>query len=121
MVVDRGQAIAAPARVAQLAGRRWLRLVGQLAPAGQGRPVEVVERPRAAALVVGEVELGHHAGVDGGLVGGEVGDESAVGQRLGVLVDDEHAAPDAGASDHDAVASGAIAVGTEVGGPRRGV
>ena len=120
MVVDRGQAVAAAARVAQLAGRRRRGLVGQLAPAGQGRPVAVLERPRAAALVVGEVDLGGHAGVDGGLVGGQVGDQAAVGQRLGVLVDDEHAAPDAGAGDHGAGASGAVAVGPEVGGPRPG-
>ena len=120
MVVDRRQAIAAPAGVAQLAGRRRLWLVGHLSSAGQRRPVAVVERPRPAPRVVGEVDLGHHAGVDGGLVGGQVGDQAAVGQRLGVLVDDEHAAPDAGAGDHDAVASRAVAIGAEVGGPRPG-
>ena len=103
VVVDRGQAVAAPVRVAQLAGRRRLGLVGRLAPAGQRHPVAVLERPGEAPLGVGEVELGDDAGVDRRLVGGQVGDQAAVGQRLRVLVDDEHAVADAGARDQRCV------------------
>ncbi len=111
MVRHGGQAVAAPASVAQFPRGRRLGLLARVATVGQREPVAGLERAREAAVGFAEVEVGGDPGVGRRLVGGVVGDEPAVGQRPRILVDDERAG--AGTRDQRALAALEVAVAPE--------